>query len=204
MNQNWCKKLISGQTKGFFSCAVFCFLIAASKIYSFIIRLRNFFYDRHIFAIHKTKAIVISIGNITTGGTGKTPLVAWLCSEITKAQRQKNDNCKVAILTRGYKTNQTKDKRLKTQDYRLFLRDEPAVLAESCPQADIVINPNRVTGAAEAIGKFAANVLVLDDGFQHLALRRPSSHAPLRFRTGESERRKRQPRFPRPLAIRSR
>jgi tetraacyldisaccharide 4'-kinase len=172
MNQYTYHKLISGQNKGFFVRMAYYFLIAASKIYSVVIRLRNFFYDRRIFTIHQTDAIVISIGNITAGGTGKTPLVAWLCNEIAKDHRPKTKDYKIAILTRGYKTTFNKNQRLKTKDYRLSLKDEPAVLAETCLQADVVINPNRVIGAAEAIGKFAANVLVLDDGFQHRRLAR--------------------------------
>lgn len=174
MNQKSYYMLISRQNKGFFAGLAYIFLIAASKIYSLIIRFRNFFYDRRIFAIHHTDAIVISVGNITAGGTGKTPLVAWLCNEITTGHFPKNKDYKLAILTRGYKTTQNnvlseaEGSKLKTQNYV----DEPAVLAESCPQANIIINPNRVTGAAEAIGKFKANVLVLDDGFQHRRLAR--------------------------------
>jgi tetraacyldisaccharide 4'-kinase len=166
MNQKSYYNLISGKSKGLLACLVFMSLIAASKIYTVIIRLRNYFYNKHIFAIHHTDAKVISIGNITAGGTGKTPLVTWLCNEITSDQKPKSQKYKLAILTRGYKT--IKNSKLKTQNYV----DEPAVLAENCPQASIVINPDRVIGASQAIGKFAANVLVMDDGFQHRRLAR--------------------------------
>ena len=159
MSQKSYFKLISGQSKGFFAGLLYIILVTASKIYSVIIRLRNFCYDRHIFAIHHAKASVISIGNITTGGTGKTPLAAWLCSEIAKKQRINKENYKLAVLTRGYKTAQNNT-------------DEPAIFSESCPQVDVIINPNRVIGAAQAIGKFKANVLVMDDGFQHRRLAR--------------------------------
>ncbi|MBN1974280.1 MAG: tetraacyldisaccharide 4'-kinase [Sedimentisphaerales bacterium] len=165
MNYNNYIELISGQSKGFFAGVFYIILIAASKIYAVIIRLRNFFYNKHIFAIHEVEAKVISIGNITAGGTGKTPLVIWLCNILTAEQRPNTKDCKLAILTRGYKIKQNKDQ-------RFFLADEPAILAENCPKTNIVINPNRVIGAAEAIGKYDANVLVLDDGFQHRRLAR--------------------------------
>ncbi len=158
---------------------VYIILVALSKMYSVIIRLRNILYDRHIFKIHRAEAVVISIGNITAGGTGKTPIVEWLCNEIkkdirpqTKDHRQKD--YKLAILTRGYKTTQNpvqseaEGSKLKTQNYI----DEPALLAENCPEVKVVINPKRVIGASEAIGKYNSNVLIMDDGFQHRRLAR--------------------------------
>jgi tetraacyldisaccharide 4'-kinase len=75
--------------------------------------------------------------------------------------QQKGIQC--AILTRGYKTH------TQTQATRI---DEPAILAKSCPQAKVVVNPDRVDGAAEAISKYGAKVLVMDDGFQHRRLGR--------------------------------
>ncbi len=142
---------------------VYISLIALSKIYSVIIRLRNILYDKHILTVHRAEAVVISIGNITAGGTGKTPLVEWLYNEITKNTKGKS---KIAILTRGYKT--TQNSKLKTQNYI----DEPALLAENCPDVNVVINTKRVIGASEAIGKYNSNVLIMDDGFQHRRLAR--------------------------------
>ena len=174
MNQKNYYNLISGQRKNFFANIFYLILIGASAIYSLVIRLRNFFYDRRILAIYHAKATVISIGNITAGGTGKTPLVAWICNEITADQRQKSKDYRPAILTRGYKTTQNhvqskaEEWKLKTQNYI----DEPAVLAENCPNAHVIINPDRVAGASKAIREFSANVLVMDDGFQHRRLAR--------------------------------
>ncbi len=163
MSHNSYIKLISGQTKGFWAGLVYIIFVAISTIYSAIIKIRNILYDKHISRIHHVEAAVISIGNITAGGTGKTPLVAWLCNEIT---RDKKRNSKIAILTRGYKT--TQNPKLKTQNYV----DEPALLAENCPNVNVVINPKRVIGASEAIGKYNSNVLIMDDGFQHRRLAR--------------------------------
>jgi tetraacyldisaccharide 4'-kinase len=97
---------------------------------------------------------VISVGNITTGGTGKTPLVIWLSNMIAK----KNARC--VILTRGYKSQSGK------------ISDEPAILAKACPGARVVVNSNRYRGSLRAVAEFGAKVLVMDDGFQHRKLRR--------------------------------
>jgi len=159
MNQESYLNLISGRSKGVAARLVYVVLVVASGIYSVIIRLRNFFYDKHIFAIHHAKAAVISVGNITAGGTGKTPLVIWLCNEISRKERNKANEHKLAILTRGYKTTRNNT-------------DEPAILTENCPQCKVVVNPDRVIGGAQAIGEYSANVLILDDGFQHRRLSR--------------------------------
>ncbi len=131
------------------------FLSAAAVGYSAGVRVRNFLYDRGVFKSRRAQAVVISIGNITAGGTGKTPLVIWLYNFL----REKNIN--PAILTRGYKTG--------TSDIQT---DEPALLAANCPDAKIIVNPDRVSGAKTAVNNFGSKVLILDDGFQHRRLDR--------------------------------
>ena len=166
MNQDDFRKLVSGQSTGLGAALLRFFLGVAAQVYSTVIGLRNFLYSKRWLKIHRATAAVISIGNITTGGTGKTPLVIWLYNKITKNSKLKTKNCKCAILTRGYKT--TQNLKLKTQNYK----DELAILAESCPEAEVIVNPNRVAGATEAVNKFGATVLIMDDGFQHRRLSR--------------------------------
>ncbi len=101
----------------------------------------------------QTTVPVISVGNITVGGTGKTPMVIWLCNFL----REKNINC--AVLTRGYKASADKN-------------DEPAMLIKNCPGTAVIINPDRLAGALEAIKRHRAQVLIMDDGFQHRRLHR--------------------------------
>jgi len=133
------------------------YLLAIAAIgYSLAVRLRNFLYSKGLLKVHHVDSAVLCVGNITVGGTGKTPLVVWLCNLITQ-------NGKCAILTRGYKARTQENKDLK---------DEIAILAESCPEAEVIVNPDRVSGAAEAIEKHAAKVLIMDDGFQHRRLAR--------------------------------
>jgi tetraacyldisaccharide 4'-kinase len=103
---------------------------------------------------HEAPVPVISVGNITTGGTGKTPFVIWLCNLL----HEKSINC--AVLTRGYKTQPG------------ILSDEPALLAKSCPSAKIVVNPDRIAGVKKAVTEHKATAIVMDDGFQHRKLKR--------------------------------
>jgi tetraacyldisaccharide 4'-kinase len=129
-------------------------LACLSLPYSAAIRIRNSLYTCGLLRTHKVKVPVISIGNLTTGGTGKTPLVIWLCRYLC----QKGLRC--AVLTRGYKTAVGE------------LSDEPAVLAKNCPGIQVVVDPDRVHGAKIAIERYIAETLVLDDGFQHRRLAR--------------------------------
>lgn len=122
--------------------------------YSAVIRLRNRLYSTGLVTAHLVGVPVICMGNLTTGGTGKTPLVVWLCRHV----RTKQLRC--AILTRGYRTQKGE------------LSDEPALLAAQCPEVPVVVNADRVAGAAEAIRNYGAQVLVMDDGFQHRRLAR--------------------------------
>ncbi|OHB59418.1 MAG: tetraacyldisaccharide 4'-kinase, partial [Planctomycetes bacterium RBG_13_44_8b] len=91
---------------------------------------------------------------ITVGGTGKTPLVAWLSNYFSER------DVMIAVLTRGYKIDKS--------DFA----DEPVLLAKLCPKAKIVISPDRFEGAQKAIAEFGAKLLIMDDGFQHRRLAR--------------------------------
>jgi len=152
LNQADYRKLVSGRSTGSSAAFLRLLLRIPACAYWLVVRLRNIFYDRGLFKARRAGAAVISIGNITAGGAGKTPLVIWLCNRLSRSHE-------CAILTRGYKTRQGP------------LLDEPAILAESCPDAKVVVNPDRVAGAAEAVG-FGAEVLIMDDGFQHRRLAR--------------------------------
>jgi tetraacyldisaccharide 4'-kinase len=156
MNQDDFRKLISGKKAGFGATLLRFLLGAASVGYSIAVQFRNILYSAGLLKAHRAEAAVISIGNITTGGTGKTPLVIWLCKQIIS-------DYQCAILMRGYKSN--------TQETE-YLTDEPAIFAESCPEVKVIVNPDRVAGAEEAAIKFGTKVLIMDDGFQHRRLGR--------------------------------
>jgi tetraacyldisaccharide 4'-kinase len=166
LNQDSFRKLVSGERAGLSAGLLRFILGIAALIYGFIVGLRNFLYLKRWLQIHRANATVISIGNITTGGTGKTPLVIRLCKQLITDSQFQLSNSQCAILTRGYKA--AKDLRCESGGYG----DEPAVLAESCPGIQVVVNPDRIAGAAEAISRFGAKVLIMDDGFQHRRLGR--------------------------------
>lgn len=152
MNQQAYRNLISGRNTGLSAAVLRSLMGVAATGYSLVVRLRNFLYSKRYLEMHIADVPVISVGNITAGGTGKTPLVIWMCKFL------QNEKVPCAILTRGYKAQR--------------MIDEPAILAENCPQAKVIVNPDRAEAAAEAVDKFGAKLLVMDDGFQHRGLAR--------------------------------
>ncbi len=129
-------------------------LVPLSGIYSTAMWLRNRRYDRSPAASQSAGIPVISIGNITTGGTGKTPLVIETTRRLLELGRRP------AILTRGYGAAAG------------ATADEVLEFREALPDVPVVVDPDRVAGAARARAQHHADCLVLDDGFQHRRLRR--------------------------------
>jgi len=154
LDQPLYRKLISGQVAPLAGIPLRLLLGVLSWPYGLIVRLRNGLYSRRWLSVHRARVPVLCVGNLTAGGTGKTPLVAWLAHLLTEK------GLRVAILTRGYKTQKG------------TLSDEPAELASACPGAAVIVNPDRVAGAAEAVRSHGAQVLLMDDGFQHRRLAR--------------------------------
>lgn len=154
MNQETYRRIVSGQDQSY-AAKIWMFLFAAvSLVYGFVVRMRNLFFDWSILRSHSATVPVISVGNITAGGTGKTPLVIWLCNYLN------NKGIRNGILTRGYKTQPGQ------------ISDEPALLAKQCPNSTVIVNSNRVAGAQKAQNAHHAQALVMDDGFQHRRLLR--------------------------------
>jgi len=154
VDQQAYRRLISEGPRNVRQRALLAGLRAVAGCYGLGVGLRNWAYDRGLLADVNVGVPVISVGNLTTGGTGKTPLVVWLYERLTARGRR------CGILTRGYKTTEAK------------LIDEPAVLLKSCPQASVVVDPDRVAGARRAIDEDRADVLILDDGLQHRRIHR--------------------------------
>lgn len=154
INQDQFVAIISGRRRDAGAGVARALLRTGSLGYRLAVSVRNRLYNHRLLRTHRVGVPVLCIGNLTTGGTGKTPLVVWLCRHV----REKGLGC--AILTRGYRTQKGK------------LSDEPALLAAQCPDVPVVVNPDRVAGATEAIRDHGAQVLVMDDGFQHRRLAR--------------------------------
>ena len=141
-------------------------------LYGKIIELRNALYDKGVFETHDLGARVISVGNITTGGTGKTPLVAYI-AEVLAARGEK-----VCILTRGYGRAEKKQRVLVSDGEQVLADaatggDEPVELAHKLlGKAIVIADADRVSAAEWALRKFGVTVFVLDDGFQHRKAKR--------------------------------
>jgi tetraacyldisaccharide 4'-kinase len=141
-------------------------------IYGKVIDLRNALYDRGIFDVHDLRERTLSIGNITAGGTGKTPLVAYVAELL--AERGE----KVCILTRGYGRDDPKT-RVLVSDGTMVLDDprktgdEPLELAKKLlGKAIVIADADRVAAADWARRKFGITAFVFDDGFQHRKAKR--------------------------------
>lgn len=139
-------------------------------LYGIAIRTRLALYRRRALRIYKIAAPVISVGNITTGGTGKTPLVEWL------AQTLARENLRPCILTRGYGRAHTNQRVLVSDGERVLADarmggDEPRLLAEKLlGMAAVISDADRVAAARWAIDTLRSDLFILDDGFQHLRI----------------------------------
>ncbi len=152
--QQWYNRVITGEAVGVIPAALRWLLAVVSIVYGEIVRWRNIAYDRGWKCVTRLPVPVISVGNITTGGTGKTPTVIMIAKCLAEA------GLRPAILTRGYGAKKGERP------------DEVMVIENECPGVPVVINPDRIAGGREAISRFQANVLILDDGFQHRRLGR--------------------------------
>nr|MDQ2938548.1 tetraacyldisaccharide 4'-kinase [Acidobacteriota bacterium] len=155
-------------------------LIPLGAVYSAITRARLAAYQRGLLSVSKLPVPVVSIGNITTGGTGKTPLVEWVCRTIVHLQPPEaaRKGTKVCVLTRGYGKANPKAQVVVSNGAEILAGereagDEPFLLAKNLVGiAAVICNPNRVAAGTWAIEKMKTEVFVLDDGFQHLQLSR--------------------------------
>jgi tetraacyldisaccharide 4'-kinase len=146
-------------------------LYLISLLYHFLIQLRYTLYKTGILKSYNLPCRVISIGNITMGGTGKTPTVIYL------AQLFKGKGLKTAVLSRGYKGKSSEKIAVVSDGERILLSpedagDEPFLLSKALPGVPIIIGRDRVHSGRYAIERFSPEIVLLDDGFHHLKLRR--------------------------------
>ena len=151
MSERAALDILSGQRGGARAALARAALRAAAGPYAAGMRLRRWLYRRGVLPRRSAGAPVVCVGNLTVGGTGKTPMVAWVVALLKEAGRHP------AILTRGYRSGGGEG-------------DEPALLRALC-EAPVVVGANRAAAAARALAG-GADVLVMDDGFQYLRLRR--------------------------------
>lgn len=146
-------------------------LFMLSLIYGGAVKTREAFYDRGVLRSKKLPCIVISIGNITVGGTGKTPMT------IHVAELVKRLGYKVVVISRGYKGLAEKTGGIVSDGKTIFMEadkagDEPFMMANRLKSIPVVVGKNRFNAGMTALNSFNPDVIVLDDAYQHLRLKR--------------------------------
>lgn len=161
-------------------------LYLLSKLFGLIVQGRLYLYERRFFRDHTLGCLVISVGNLTVGGTGKTPVVEKIARSLEEKGRR------VAILSRGYKSEprpflerfwqratfqkEADEPRVVSDGRDLLLDsatagDEPYMLASNLKDVVVLVDKDRVKSGRYAINKLGIDTLLLDDGFQYLSLK---------------------------------
>ena len=183
--EEWVTGVIFNRAHGFRAWVMRCILRAVSWVFYIIVKVRLLVFRRRLRTVHYLGTLVVSVGNITAGGTGKTPVVELLARTLAARGR------KCAILTRGYKSadlpkrqvwrdaNGKRVKRLPkiasdgTTRYLspLYAGDEHYMLARNLDGVAVLVDKDRVKSGIFAIEQLGSNTLILDDGMQYLKLR---------------------------------
>ena len=150
--------IMSGERKDWIAILVRIPLFVISLLYGVFVRALLMCYSSGILPRRKLNVPVISIGNLTMGGVGKTPMVILIANML------RSKKLKVVVLTRGYRPG--------LFDKGSDQADEAQVLSEVLVDVPVVVNPDRYLGGIEAIKNYQPDVIVLDDGFQHWRLSR--------------------------------
>jgi len=148
------RDLVSGRRRGVGPGLLRGVLQFAQWFYAAAVRRRNRRYDCGAAKIHRVGVPVVSVGNLTLGGTGKTPLVRWLARWFSQR------GVRVAVVSRGYGARSGQ------------VNDEALELEKSLPEVPHLQNPDRVAAARRAIADFGGQLIVLDDAFQHRRIAR--------------------------------
>lgn len=184
--ERWGSDVIFGRARGFRAALMRWFMWTLSGLYRAVVRLRLALFRHRWKARHHLGTLVVSIGNVTVGGTGKTPVVELLARSLQQRGRR------VAILSRGYKSRALErpqswpgpDGRPLPEEVMpkvvsaggkvlldsKFAGDEPFMLARNLKGVAVIVDRDRVKGGRFAVGQLGADTLLLDDGMQYLRL----------------------------------
>lgn len=146
--------IISGRATGWLSVLLRFGLLVLSVLHACGSRIFHRAFDLGLRRPVRTDILVISVGNLTAGGTGKTPFVALLANWLGQ------HGCAPCLVSRGYRASESGE------------NDEKLVLDLYCPDVPHIQSADRVAACRDALSQFAADVVVLDDGFQHRRLHR--------------------------------
>ncbi|MDK9718422.1 MAG: tetraacyldisaccharide 4'-kinase [Trichlorobacter sp.] len=167
----WWRGVAEGSNSGMVSLAMKLLLAPFAALYAMALRVRALLYQGGLLSTHKLPCPVISIGNITVGGTGKTPATMLIARELQKR------GYRIAVLSRGYGGSLEGQVAIVSDGNSLLLGpdqagDEPCLLARSLPGLMVVIGADRYQAGLVALEQLKPDVMLLDDGFQHIRLHR--------------------------------
>lgn len=148
------RDLVSGERTGLIAALLRSGLRLLEFPYTWVVGWRNRQFDRRADQVSSVDVPVVSVGNLSMGGTGKTPMVEWIAGKFRAQDRR------VVLVSRGYGTEAGKP------------NDEALELQLALPEVPHLQNPDRVSAAQQAITQHAAELILLDDGFQHRRLGR--------------------------------
>jgi tetraacyldisaccharide-1-P 4'-kinase len=168
--QRW-HDLVLGRAHGPGAAAARAGLWVLSGIYAGVIGAYRGAYDVGLLRTATVACRVISVGNLTVGGTGKSTMVCWLAGWLHAR------GVPVAILSYGYRAGSEEAVTVVSDGQRILVPvsesgDEPRMLAEALPEVPVLIGKRRTLSAAEAVRRFGARICVLDDGFQYWRLKK--------------------------------
>jgi len=129
-------------------------------IYGSVVRIRNYFYDTGLFKANRFDTPTICVGNLSLGGTGKTPMVEFLVSAFSKSK-------KVAVLSRGYKRKSTGFVLAGPDSTVEELGDEPFQIFKKFPRMNVAVDSDRTNGIKRLQSELKPDLIILDDAFQH-------------------------------------
>ena len=137
------------------------FLFPFSVVYGYVMSIRNFLYDHDILHSKTYNIPIVSVGNLNTGGTGKSPMIELLI-------RMLQDNFVIATLSRGYKRTTSGFLEVSTSHTSMEVGDEPLQFKTNFPKVHVAVDANRRRGISELLNRFEdLEVILLDDAFQH-------------------------------------
>lgn len=154
LNPSEFRDLVSGRERGWRATCLRAILTGAELPYAIAVRWRNRRYDRKACLVEKVGVPVASVGNLTLGGTGKTPMVAWI------ARRLREQGVRVTLISRGYGAEAG------------TRNDEAIELERKLPDVPHLQDPDRIAAATIAVEELGCQMILLDDGFQHRRIHR--------------------------------
>ena len=163
-------------------------LFPLSILYTWVVQVRNFLFNSSVFKSHRFPVALVSVGNVTAGGTGKTPMTMWLVDLL------KNEFKGIVIISRGY-GRKTKGIKVVSDGKGNLLSaeeggDEPVLIARKHKSCPVIVSEKRSLGIRKALAEFQPDLILLDDAFQH---RWVSRHCDIVLIRGTGELYKEQP-----------